>query len=109
MKSLTRLIAAVAAGALVLSATAVEAAPGIVRTTAAVYAKASTTSKIVATLHKGDYVIVKSCTLHWCKVHNVKLDGYVQRTQLYHPRYGSRTFYQFPPANPDPSRIHPAG
>jgi SH3-like domain-containing protein len=105
MIRLTRLIAPLfLALGFALAATAAEAAPGTARTTAAVYTSASTSSKVVDTLKKGTRVIVIRCTLHWCYMHHVGPDGWMLRSQLYNPYYGSRLYFQFPPYTPVPGR-----
>jgi uncharacterized protein YraI len=87
-----------------LLATAAEAAPGTTRTTAIVHKSPSTASGAIATLKKRTYVVVVKCTAHWCLVHRSGLDGWVSRSSIYNPYYGSRLYYQFPPFTPVPGR-----
>ena len=105
MASLSRLITAavVAAGAL-LTATAVEAAPGKARLTTNVRSGPGTGYAIVDTLAPGARVNVVSCGANWCKVTRVGPDGYVARNRLYNPYYGSHYYYQFPPSTPSAGR-----
>lgn len=83
-----------------------EAAPGLTRAQISVYSAASVSSHVLATLKRGTYVVVKSCGARWCQVHRSGLDGWVLRTQLYNPYYGSRLYYQFPPYTPVPGRTN---
>src|SRR5690349_1537685 len=87
-------------------ATTAEAAPGIARVTVSLHSRASLSSSVLATMKTGSYLVVRSCTLYWCKVHRSGLDGYVLRTQLYNPYFGSKFYYQFPPYTPVPGRTN---
>ncbi len=108
MRHLYRLIAPLGlAAALGLAVvTAADAAPGIARSAVSIHTSASLTSTVVDTLDKGERVIVIKCTLHWCNIHHTGPDGWVLRSQLYNPYYGSRLYFQFPPPTPDPGRTH---
>ena len=87
-----------------MTAGAVLAAPAKANTDANVRSGPGTGYAVVATLEEGEYIIVRSCTTRWCKVTRVGKDGYVARTLLYNPYYGSRDYYQFPPKRPSPGR-----
>jgi uncharacterized protein YraI len=95
-----RLIAPLIAVALVLSASAALAAPAKANANANIRSGPGTGFPVVAFLEKGEYIIVRSCTANWCKVTRVGHNGYVARTLLYNPYYGSRNYYQFPPKSP---------
>ena len=90
--------------ALLLVPAAAEAAPGTARATVIVHASPSLGSTVLASLKRGTYVFVVKCTAHWCKVHRSGLDGWVLRTGIYNPYYGSKLYYQFPPYTPVPGR-----
>ena len=105
MISIPRMIAPVAlAAGLVAAATAAQAAPGIAVGTTNVRSGPGTGYAIVDQLHKGEYVVVISCGVSWCKVHRVGPDGYVSRTRIFNPYYGSHWRYQFPPSTPSVGR-----
>jgi uncharacterized protein YraI len=89
---------------LVLFAGVAEAAPGTTRTSAIVHKSPSSGSSAVASLKKGTYVVVVKCTSFWCQVHRSGLDGWVLRSSIYNPYYGSKLYYQFPPYTPVPGR-----
>jgi SH3-like domain-containing protein len=91
---------------LVLVAGAAEAAPGTTRTTTIVHKSASSSSSVIAALKKGTYVFVVKCTAFWCQVHRSGLDGWVLRSAIYNPYYGSKRYYQFPPFTPVPGRTN---
>lgn len=86
------------------TAGAVLAAPAKANTNANIRSGPGTGYAVVATLDKGEYIIVRSCTANWCKVTRVGKNGYVARTLLYNPYYGSKSYYQFPPKWPNPGR-----
>ena len=94
----------VLASGFALTASTAEAAPGTTRTTVVVRAAPSLGSAHLASLKRGTYVFVVKCTTNWCKVHRSGLDGWVQRTGIYNPYYGSKLYYQFPPYTPVPGR-----
>lgn len=102
MRFASRLIAATVMFA--LSATAGFAAPGIASVSANVRSGPGGGYGVVDRLTKGEYVIVLSCGASWCKIHHIGPDGYVSRSLLYNPYYGSRAYYQFPPKTPVPGR-----
>ena len=104
MIALPRLIAPLLVAGLALTATAALAAPGRASATANIRSGPGTGYAIVDTLKKGDNVVVDKCGASWCKVRRAGPDGYVARTLLYNPYYGSRSFFQFPPPTPDPGR-----
>lgn len=104
MKLSYRLLAGTIFAAVVLAAGTAAAAPGIASVNANVRAGAGTNYKIVDRLTKGEYVIVKDCSANWCEISHIGNDGYVARSLLYNPYYGSRNFYQFPPKRPVPGR-----
>jgi len=104
MKTAIRLMAPLLAAVVVLSAGAAMAAPGIASTAANVRSGPALGYKVVDQLEKGEYVIVKSCGGSWCLIGHIGKDGYVARTLLYNPYYGSRHYYQFPPKYPNPGR-----
>lgn len=93
-----------AAAGLLFSAGAALAAPGIASTTANVRSGPGLGYGVVDRLSKGEYVIVVSCGANWCNIHHIGKDGYVARTLLYNPYYGSRAYYQFAPKHPQPGR-----
>jgi uncharacterized protein YraI len=104
MNTSFRTIASIAAVASVLSATAALAAPGIASVNANVRSGPGTGHKIVDTLTRGEYVIVKDCGANWCTISHIGRDGYVARTLIYNPYYGSKSYYQFAPKHPQPGR-----
>lgn len=104
MKLSPRLIAPLLAAGFALTATAALAAPGIALVNANVRSGPSTGYSIVDTLTKGEYVIVKDCSLSWCTISHIGRDGYVARTLIYNPYYGSHSYYQFAPKHPQPGR-----
>lgn len=104
MTKAIRLLAPLMAAAIALSATAALAAPGTASVNANVRSGPGTGYAIVDRLTKGEYVIVKSCGASWCRISHIGNDGYVARTLIYNPYYGSRAFYQFAPKHPQPGR-----
>jgi uncharacterized protein YraI len=90
--------------AFALSAGAAVAAPGIASVSANVRSGPGSGYGVVDRLTKGEYVIVLSCGASWCKIHHIGPDGYVSRSLLYNPYYGSRAYYQFPPKTPSQGR-----
>jgi uncharacterized protein YraI len=109
MKNVSRLpslrrLALLAAGALLLSAGAAFAAPGIASVNANVRAGPGTGYAVVDRLEKGEYVIVKSCGANWCAISHIGNNGYVSRALIYNPYYGSRGYYMFAPKRPVPGR-----
>jgi uncharacterized protein YraI len=104
MKLLPRLIAPLLAAGFALTATAALAAPGIASVNANVRSGAGIGYKIVDTLTKGEYIIVKSCGFAWCLMSHIGKDGYVSRSLIYNPYYGSKSYYQFAPKHPQPGR-----
>ena len=104
MTIVSRLIGPLLAAGLALTATAAIAAPGIASVAANVRSGPGTGYAVVDRLSKGEYVIVLSCGASWCKMHHIGNDGYVSRSLLYNPYYGSRAYYQFPPKTPQPGR-----
>lgn len=101
LKSSSLLLAA----AMVLLTGSAFAAPAKANTNANIRSGPGISYRIVATLEKGEYIIVRSCSAKWCKVTRPYMDGYVARTLLYNPYYGSRNYYQFPPKTPAPGRV----
>lgn len=101
LKSSSLLLAA----AMVLLSGSAFAAPAKANANANIRSGPGTSYRIVANLDKGEYIIVRSCTANWCKVTRPYMDGYVARTLLYNPYYGSRHYYQFPPKTLDPGRL----
>jgi len=93
-----------AAATLVFSAGAALAAPGIASANANVRSGPGLGYGVVDRLAKGEYVIVVSCGANWCNIHHIGADGYVARSLLYNPYYGSRAYYQFAPKHPQPGR-----
>lgn len=104
MKTLPRLMAPLIAAGFALAATAAIAAPGNASVNANVRSGAGTGYRIVDTLTKGEYVIVKSCGFRWCLISHIGNDGYVSRSLIYNPYYGSKNYYQFAPKHPQPGR-----
>jgi uncharacterized protein YraI len=104
MNILPRLIAPLLAAGLALTATAASAAPGIASVNANVRAGAGIGYSVVDVLEKGEYVIVKSCGAAWCLISHIGRDGYVSRSLVYNPYYGSKAYYQFAPKHPQPGR-----
>lgn len=106
MLSLPRMIASMAlAAGLALTATAVEAAPGKALTSANIRSGPGTGYAIVGVLAPGENIRVDGCSFNWCKIHQVGPDGYVFRSLIYNPYYGSHFYFQFPPSTPSPGRI----
>lgn len=101
LKSSSLLLAAAMVAALSGSALA---APAKANANANIRSGPGISYGIVAGLEKGEYIIVRSCTANWCKVTRPNKNGYIARTLIYNPYYGSRTYYQFPPKTPDPGR-----
>ena len=93
-----------AAAGLLLGAGGALAAPGIASVNANVRSGPGTGYAVVDQLKKGEYVIVVSCGANWCNIHHIGADGYVARSLLYNPYYGSRAYYQFAPKHPQPGR-----
>ena len=104
MKILPRLMLPLLAAGIALAATAAIAAPGHASVNANVRSGPGTAYKIVDRLEKGEYVIVKECGANWCLIGHIGNDGYVSRSLVYNPYYGSRTYYQFAPKHPQPGR-----
>jgi uncharacterized protein YraI len=89
---------------LVLAPAAAFAAPGIANVAANVRSGPGTGYRVVDTLERGEYVIVKSCDRSWCLISHIGPDGYVSRSLLHNPYYGLKTYYQFAPKHPQPGR-----
>lgn len=104
MNILPRLLAPILIAGLALTSTAALAAPGIASVKANVRSGPGTGYKIVDTLTKGEYVIVKSCGALWCAISHIGKDGYVSRSLIFNPYYGSKSWYQFAPKHPQPGR-----
>lgn len=104
MTILRRLILPMLAAGLALTTTAALAAPGTANVNANVRSGPGTGYKIVDTLTKGEYVIVKECGANWCLISHIGKDGYVSRGLIYNPYYGSKNWYQFAPKKPAPGR-----
>jgi len=104
MKILPRLMLPLLVAGFALATTAAMAAPGYASVKANVRSGPSTSHKIVDQLQKGEYVIVKSCGANWCLISHIGNDGYVSRSLIYNPYYGSKNFYQFAPKHPQPGR-----
>jgi uncharacterized protein YraI len=104
MHILNRVFAPLLVAAFALTTTAALAAPGIARVNANVRSGPGTGFKIVDALTKGEYVIVKDCGASWCTISHIGKDGYVARTLLFNPYYGSKLYYQFAPKHPQPGR-----
>lgn len=99
-----RLLAPFIAAAMVFTTSAALAAPGIANVNANVRSGPGTGYRVVDTLTKGEYVIVKECGANWCLISHIGNDGYVSRALIHNPYYGSRGYYQFPPKHPQPGR-----
>jgi uncharacterized protein YraI len=93
-----------AAAVVLLASGAAFAAPAKANANANIRSGPGTSYGIVAALKKGEYIIVRSCSANWCKVTRPNMNGYVARTLLYNPYYGSKNYYQFSPKTPDPGR-----
>ena len=104
MNTLPRLTTVLLAAGLALTTTATLAAPGIASVNANVRSGPGTGYRIVDTLTKGEYVIVKDCGVSWCTISHIGNDGYVSRALIYNPYYGSKAYYQFAPKHPQPGR-----
>lgn len=104
MTMLRRLIVPLVALGLAVTTTAAFAAPGNANANANVRSGPGTGYKIVDTLKKGEYVIVKSCGASWCTISHIGKDGYVSRALIFNPYYGSKHWYQFAPKHPQPGR-----
>jgi uncharacterized protein YraI len=104
MRILPRLIGTFLAAGFALGTTAALAAPGIAAVNVNVRSGPGLGYRVVDVLEKGEYVIVKDCGASWCTISHIGNDGYVARTLLFNPYYGSRDFYQFPPKHPQPGR-----
>jgi uncharacterized protein YraI len=104
MHILPRLFAPFLVAGFALTTTAALAAPGIASVNANVRSGPGTGYTIVDTLTKGEYVIVKDCGAAWCTISHIGNDGYVARTLLFNPYYGSHSYYQFAPKHPQPGR-----
>jgi uncharacterized protein YraI len=104
MSILPRLIAPFLVAGFALATTAALAAPGIASVNVNVRSGPGTGYRIVDTLTKGEYVIVKSCGAAWCTISHIGKDGFVSRSLIYNPYYGSKWFYQFAPKHPQPGR-----
>jgi uncharacterized protein YraI len=102
LKSSSLLLAA----ALVLAASGAGfAAPAKANANANIRSGPGISYGIVASLKKGEYIIVRSCTANWCKVTRPNKNGYVARSLLYNPYYGFKGYYQFPPKTLNPGRV----
>ena len=104
MTILPRLLAPLLVAGFALTTTAALAAPGIASVNANVRSGPGIGYRIVDTLTKGEYVIVKDCGASWCTISHIGKDGYVSRALIYNPYYGSKAFYQFAPKHPQPGR-----
>ena len=104
MTNLPRLLAPFLVAGFALTTTAAMAAPGIAAVNANVRSGPGTGYKIVDTLTKGEYVIVKDCGANWCTISHIGKDGYVSRGLIFNPYYGSKHWYQFAPKHPQPGR-----
>ncbi len=104
MRFSTRLSVLLVVAGLALGTGSALAAPGIAAVNANVRSGPGTGYGVVDRLAKGEYVIVVSCGASWCNIHHIGRDGYVARTLLYNPYYGSRAYYQFAPKHPQPGR-----
>ncbi len=104
MKLLPRLIAPLLAAGLAFVPVAAVAAPGVAAVNVNVRTGPGLGFHIVDVLEKGEYVIVKECGAAWCRIDHIGNDGYVARTLLFNPYYGSEDFYEFPPKHPQPGR-----
>ena len=104
MTIFSRLIAPVLAIGVIMTATAALAAPGIASVNANVRSGPGIGYAVVDQLTRGEYVIVLSCGASWCKIHHIGNDGYVSRSLVYNPYYGSRAYYQFAPKYQQPGR-----
>ena len=104
MKTLPRLLLPLLAAGFALATSAALAAPGNASANANVRSGPGTGYRIVDTLKKGEYVIVKSCGAGWCLISHIGNDGYVSRSLIYNPYYGSKNYYQFAPKHPQPGR-----
>jgi uncharacterized protein YraI len=104
MNILSRLMTLALFAGLALTTTGALAAPGIAAVNANVRSGPGTGFRIVDTLTKGEYVIVKDCGAGWCTISHIGKDGYVARTLLFNPYYGSQGYYQFAPKHPQPGR-----
>lgn len=102
MHNLVRTAAAGAlAAGLAFSAGAAQAAPGHAAVAANVRSGPGLGFSVVDVLQPGEYVIVVGCNASWCEIHHIGPDGWVARSLLYNPYYGSRHYYQFAPKDPD--------
>ena len=104
MRILPRLIASLLAAGLVMAPVAASAAPGIANVNANVRSGPGLGYRVLDVLEQGEYVIVKDCGANWCLISHIGNDGYVARTLLFNPYYGSEDFYQFAPKHPQPGR-----
>ena len=104
MRILPRLIASLLAAGLVMLPVAASAAPGIANVNANVRSGPGLGYRVVDVLEAGEYVIVKDCGANWCLISHIGNDGYVARTLLHNPYYGSKGYYQFAPKHPQPGR-----
>ena len=104
MQILPRLIAPLLAAGLALMPVAASAAPEIAAVNVNVRSGPGLGYRVVDVLEKGEYVIVKDCGASWCLISHIGNDGYVARTLLFNPYYGSEDFYQFAPKHPQPGR-----
>lgn len=103
LKSL-RILAPVLAAAMAFTTSAAFAAPGIANVNANVRSGPGTGYRVVDTLTRGEYVIVKDCGANWCLISHIGNDGYVSRALIHNPYYGSKGYYQFAPKHPQPGR-----
>jgi uncharacterized protein YraI len=104
MNILPRLIAPLLAAGLALVPMAALAAPGHASVNANVRSGPGLGYRVVDVLKTGEYVIVKDCGANWCLIGHIGNDGYVSRSLIYNPYYGSRHYYQFAPKHPQPGR-----
>jgi uncharacterized protein YraI len=104
MNILPRQIAPILVAGFALNTTPAMDPPGIASVEANVRSGPGTGYRIVDTLTKGEYVIVKDCGANWCVISHIGNDGYVSRGLIFNPYYGSKYWYQFAPKHPQPGR-----
>ena len=98
MPRLSRLIAGLAAAAIMVLPTIAEAAPARAVGTANVRSGPGLGYSVVATLAPDQYVFLIRCVVNWCEVRRIGKNGWVSRKLLYNPYYRSSwRGYEFAP------------
>jgi hypothetical protein len=103
--SIRSILPALALVGALLCTTSVEAAAGTALTNANVRSGPGTGYGVIATLKKGQTVVVDHCAGQWCFLTRIGQDGWVSRALITNPYYSNGPLYQFAPkSGPGPGR-----